>query len=120
MGFEFHRHPCFQLLYSSAEVYTQKELCEKLKVTKQLVNSIIKSFWEQGYVILREAKDRRYKKIALTDKGREYAAKVLTPLQEAEAVAWDSLSAGELLNLVDAIEKYARTFESILASSKKI
>jgi len=93
---------------------TQKELCETLGMPKQLVNSIIKSFWEQGYVRLKEAKDRRNKEIIVTDKGQEFATKILKPLDDAEYAVWDSFTYDEVLNLSKSLEKYATVFEGIL------
>jgi len=114
VGLNFTTILVLQLLYDSADVYTQKEVCEKLSLPKQLVNSIIKSFWEQGYVELKEAKDRRNKKIIVTGKGMEYAAKVLKPLKDAESIIWDSLSAEELNTLAKIMEKQLKAYEGAL------
>ena len=115
VGINFTIILVLQILFESEDVaYTQKELCDKLGLPKQLVNNIMKSFWEQGYVQLREAKDRRNKEIIVTDKGKSYAAKVLKPLEDAESDAWDCFSAEELANLAKTMEKFTTAFEGTL------
>jgi DNA-binding MarR family transcriptional regulator len=116
VGLNFPTILVLYLLCDSAETYTQKGLSEKLGLPKQFVNSIMKSFWEQGYVELKEAKDRRNKHIILTDKGKEYASSVLMPLEEAESIAWASFSAEEIKNLAKTTEKYNKAFEIALES----
>ena len=103
-----------QLLHDATEVYTQKDICEKLGLPKHLVNVIIKSFWEQGFVKLKEAKDRRNKEIIVTSKGKKYAISVLKPLEDIEFSVWDSLSDEELTTFVRAMERYVESFESVL------
>ncbi|MCL2052733.1 MAG: MarR family winged helix-turn-helix transcriptional regulator [Lachnospiraceae bacterium] len=112
VGVKFTTVIVLQFLYEATEVYTQKDLCEKLGLPKQLVNAIIKSFWEQDFVILKETKDRRSKNIIVTDKGKEYALSVLKPLNDAEAFAWESFTDEELTAFVQTLEKYAASFEA--------
>ena len=114
VGLNFTTILVLQLLFDSDEVYTQKELCEKLDLPKQLINSIMKTFWEQGYIELKEAKDRRNKKILVTDRGRQYALEVLKPLEDAETMVWDSFSVEEISILASILSKYVKSFESAL------
>ena len=104
----------FQLLRDFKQTYTQKDVCERLELPKQLVNSIIKSLWEQGYVKLKEAEDRRNKNIIITDRGKEYLLSVLKPLEDAEVSAWENIDADEILIIAKTTEKYALALESIL------
>jgi len=97
------------------EACTQKELCSKLMMPKQLINGVIKVFWEKGYVQLKEASDRRNKNIILTDKGRAYADEVLTPLQNAERESWGTLSTEEIEALAVTMEKYEKSFNDALS-----
>ena len=107
-GINFTAMLVLEFLAESDKDYTQKALCEKLYLPKQIINSVIKSFWEQGYVELKEAKDRRNKKIHLTEKGKVYAEEVSKPLEEAEEKAWDSLNAEEFALFTRAAEKFER------------
>jgi DNA-binding MarR family transcriptional regulator len=114
MGINFPAVLILQLLLDATEAYTQKDICEKLGLPKQLVFSIIKPFWEQGYVELKEAKDRRNKDVFLTDTGKEYALSILQPLEDAEAAAWANFSDEDFITFVRIMEKYAEAFGSAL------
>jgi DNA-binding MarR family transcriptional regulator len=103
-----------EFIYDTEENYTQKDLCDKLMLPKQVINSIIKSFWEQGYVELREAKDRRNKEIILTAQGKKYAKSILHPMQCAESKAWECFTEEEIIAFVEMMEKYEKSFEQIL------
>jgi len=102
------------MLVDEKELYTQKEICEKLMLPKQLVNLTIKTFWEQGYVELKEAKDRRNKKIHLTESGKVYAESVLMPFQAADEHAWSTFTENELAAFTAALEKYEKAMEESL------
>jgi len=106
-----------ELLAEETECYTQKILCEKLMLPKQLVNSIIKTFWEEGYVELKEAKDRRHKNIRLTPKGKSYAESILIPFHMADQRAWDTFTDSELNAITASLEKYEKAMEENLAVS---
>jgi len=118
IGINFTTIIVLQHLWESSKNLTQKEVCEMLELPKQLVNAIIKSFWEQGFVILKETKDRRIKDIILTGKGKDYATKILKPLEDAESAVWDSFTADEVIALLKGFEKYALVFEGILKKGK--
>jgi len=107
-----------ELLAMEDEKYTQKDLCEKLMLPKQLVNAVIKTFWEQGYVELKEAADRRHKIIYLTHSGRAYADSILTPFNLADERAWDIFTDSELTSIATALERYERAMEENLRSKK--
>jgi len=103
-----------EMLAEENSQYTQKTLCERLMLPKQLVNAIIKTFWEQAYVELKEAKDRRHKIIRLTDSGKAYAQSILTPFHNADERAWDTLTDEEMVTIAAALEKYEKAMETNL------
>ena len=107
-----------QFLSDFSQVCTQKDICEGLGLPKQLVNTIIKTFWEQGFVQLKEGKDRRHKQIIITKSGKAFFASILHPLEGAELSAWDSFCADEIIAYAKTTEKYAQAFESALAMLK--
>ena len=113
-GLNFTSLIILEFLYDADGVYTQKDLCEKLGLPKQFVNAIIKSFWEQGHVELKEAKDRRNKNIILTASGREYAGGIMRCLRDAEDRAWECFADEEVMFFVGALEKYGKSYERIL------
>ena len=56
-----------EIIYSHSDCCTQKLICEQSLYTKQTVNTIIKAFWQQGYLELKEdPADRRNKTIHFT------------------------------------------------------
>jgi DNA-binding MarR family transcriptional regulator len=103
-----------ELLLESDEPPTQKILCEKLFLPKQFVNSIIKSLWEAEYVELKEARDRRNKKVILTPKGNAYAHQILDPFNRADEQAWSGFSDEELMSFNEALVKYERAMDEWL------
>ncbi|MCL2619685.1 MAG: MarR family winged helix-turn-helix transcriptional regulator [Defluviitaleaceae bacterium] len=92
--------------------YTQKGLCDKLLLPKQLVNTTIKGFWEQGLIELTEARDRRNKVIVLTAAGRAYCKKVITPIQDADFAVWDEFTEDEIHTFIRLSEKHETAFET--------
>ena len=110
-GLNFASILVLQLLHESEEEYTQKRLCEKLGLPKQFINAIIKAFWEQGYVTLKEAKDRRNKELSLTKKGRAFALDMLKPLIDAEDAMWESFSPEEISLLAKMLARYTKALE---------
>ncbi|MCL2372853.1 MAG: MarR family winged helix-turn-helix transcriptional regulator [Defluviitaleaceae bacterium] len=103
----------------SQKPYTQKEICDKLNLPKQLVNIVIKTFWQQGYVELKEAKDRRIKHILLTPKGQNYAAKIINAIDAAEDKAWECFADDDIINLVNGMEKYEKSFEQAICNIQR-
>jgi len=97
--------------------YTQKALCEKLALPKQYINGIISTFWEKGYVELKEAKDRRNKTIHLTEKGEAYSKAISKPLEDAEDAAWAAFTDEEMVVFTNALEKYERKLAEALSLS---
>jgi len=81
----------------------QSEICERLSATKQTVSTIIKKFWKLGYISLTESEtDRRNKIVRFTDSGKEYTAKIIPPVANAEinAMAELDLSGEDIAELV--------------------
>ncbi len=58
---------------------TQKKICICTGLTKQTVNSVIRSLKEEGYVGLSRLRRRREKQVKLTEKGIGYSADWLLP-----------------------------------------
>ena len=85
---------------------TQKEICEQSHYNKQIVNSIIKSFADKGYLAFREVEsDRRNKQVLLTESGKAYADEILASLWEIEQEAVTILSDKEREKLLDMLER---------------
>ncbi|MCL2235287.1 MAG: MarR family winged helix-turn-helix transcriptional regulator [Defluviitaleaceae bacterium] len=94
--------------------YTQKAICDKLLLPKQLINSVIKSFWEQGLVEMTEGADRRNKVVVLTSVGRQYCKKVITPIQDADFIVWEGFTEDEIRTFIQLSEKHEAAFGSVV------
>ena len=98
------------------EQCTQKLITEKSHYNKQVVNVIIKGFYEKGYILLEELKeDRRNKKIVLTEKGKNYAKEILLPLWEIEEQALSVLKDSERVHLLDMLARCADGYKDAFA-----
>lgn len=82
-----------RIIYETPENCTQKFICEQTLYPKQSVNLIIRSFWKQGYIEMKEIdSDRRNKAIKLSESGLQFTAQVIERLERAEAAAMTSLT----------------------------
>ena len=112
VGINFTTFCVLELLYEDDKTYTQKEICEKLGLPKQITNSIVKNYWEQGYLVLQEAKDRRNKHITLTSEGRDHVKKLVSHMDSKEAVAWESFTPDETAKVIELLNKFTAALEN--------
>ena len=102
------------------EECTQKVLCERTFLPKQTVNNVITSFYKQGLVELRELpSDRRNKTIHLTQKGVDYANKLIPQVHRAEYEAMEKLTPEQRKNLLDCMKAYCEVFHQVMPVGKK-
>lgn len=93
-----------ELIYHTDEPYTQKDICNLSHYNKQVVNSIIKSFYDKGYIALKEVPDdRRNKHILLTESGQAYTDKIMQPLWKLEQQALSVLTDDERNQLLSLL-----------------
>lgn len=91
---------------------TQKKICMCTGLTKQTVNSVIRSLKEDGYIELSPGlEDRREKQIALTGKGIAYSSELLTPLRELERRALQIMGNDRVQQMVDNIALFNTVLE---------
>ncbi len=91
---------------------TQKRICICTGLTKQTVNSVIRSLKEEGYVELAPGLlDRREKQVILTGKGIAYASEFLTPLRELEHRVLKIMGSDRVQQMVDNIALFNTVFE---------
>ena len=94
---------------------TQKYIAEQMYLPKQTVNSVISSFCKQGLIELTELpEDRRHKALHLTEKGQEFAGKILPQIEQAEHRSMEQFDDDERELLFRLIKKYSNTFEKEL------
>lgn len=91
---------------------TQKKICICTGLTKQTVNSVIRSLKEDGYVDLAPGmEDRREKQVTLTDKGIAYSDELITPLRELEYRIFQIMGSDRVQQMVDNITLFNTLFE---------
>lgn len=101
------------------EAMTQKKICTCTGLTKQTVNSVIRSLKEDGYVDLAPGiEDRREKQIILTDKGIAYSDELITPLQELEHRVLQIMGSDRVQQMVDNISLFNTVFEKEMGKNR--
>lgn len=120
-------------LYYSPRPITQKFIADKTQSTRQVVNSTIGKWREEGYIIYTdgpqtggrepegadERLDRRRKFITLSPLGREWARPTMEDLRQAELAAMDSLPPADQSELVRLYQAYSDAFHLALRSDCK-
>lgn len=98
-------------LYYAKDGYSQSEICQIVRLSKQIVSVIIIKLFNDNYVeYVLDDSDKRRKKIILTDSGREYCREAVTHITNAEDEAMARLSSEEQETLI----KLSRKFSKIL------
>lgn len=94
------------------EAMTQKKICTCTGLTKQTVNSVIRSLKEQGYIeLVPGSEDRREKQVTLTKKGAAYSSERITPLRELERRALQIMGNDRAQQMVDNIALFNTLLE---------
>ncbi|WP_044974079.1 MarR family transcriptional regulator [Ruminococcus sp. HUN007] len=90
---------------------TQKQIAEKLEISKQTVNMILKRFENDGYVELTvNEMDKRSKFIKLTKKGREISDRLIADLLKIEMDSVRELGIDNFRQMNDVQEQYIKLF----------
>ena len=91
---------------------TQKMICDCTGLTKQTVNSVIRTLKGEGYVVLSPGQgDKREKQVALTEKGAAYSREVLEPLHELERTVLARMGNGRVQQMINDITLFNTVFE---------
>lgn len=101
----------FWILYSVAESgreFTQRELSSEWSFPPQTVNSSLKDLVGKGIIKLEPLENNRKNKIIkLTDEGRAFIDRYVSPLIRAECDSFDALSSDECEGMLSSTVKYA-------------
>lgn len=93
---------------------TQADICEYWSYSRQTVNSAIKLLEDDGYLKLVQQKSGRKKTIALTESGRQYAARYIAPLIKLDEDVWEGIPKEERDVCIGVINKHLQTFSNRL------
>ena len=96
-------------LYDVGNACLLSEIYKNSGISKQTVNSAIRSLEADGMLYL-EQHNGRAKKVLLTDRGIEFARRTAARLMQAEMDAFDSWSEEEIDSYIRLLEKYLDCF----------
>ena len=100
--------------------FTQAEICEFLIEPKQTVHSALKKLEAEGYLARTSGADLRSKRVALTEKGEQFARAWIDRVLEAEAAALCAMPEAERAAFVRGLHSFCRLLEERLRESKAI
>ena len=99
------------------EPVTQKEIADSTGLSKQTVSTVMRRLKAEGLVELRVGEEnRREKTVCLTQKGKQYAADVLSPLHKLERQVLDIMGAERVKQMTDTIMLFDLVFEKEMES----
>lgn len=115
----------FWILYTLRESdipITQKQLCESIYLSKQTINSALKSMERSGLITLAAGKDRRRKFLTLTEAGQELAAQTIDRVMEQEQLAIASMGEEPMKQFLSLFRNYTdalkQQFQTIAPASQ--
>lgn len=102
------------LLYAldDGRVHSQKEISEEWLIPKTTLNTIIKECIENGYILLDSGSHKKEKEICLTEKGREYAEKILGKVYALEDGAMQSVIKTGSSDFIDKLESFTANLKA--------
>lgn len=94
------------------EKFTQKKFIESHDVPKQSVNNVILDLKRNGLIeMIPSEEDKREKYIVLTDAGKKYSKKLLSPLFLLESEVVEAMSQESMTYLLGSMEKFEKILE---------
>lgn len=100
------------ILWFSPEGCTQKEICERMSINKQTLNAIVIRFDKKGFLAFKEVeKDRRNKRIILSESGKAYTQTVIPPAADAENLAMADMPLAKIAMLVKLTTVFTENME---------
>ena len=115
VGLTYMSLTVLEIIYYAPNPITQKEICEESHYIKQMVNTIVKNFYENGYIEFKEVEsDRRNKYVLFTSNGKEYADQIMKPLMEREEKAIAVLSNEERNEMINMLERCYMEYQKLI------
>lgn len=86
---------------------SQQDICDMWSLPKQTVNSIVSNLAKKGYLSLETTDGMKKRKlIRLSDEGKQYGARIVNHIFDAEQCAFEKLSAKERETCIELFQKY--------------
>ncbi len=95
-------------VYDLGEGCLQRDVCERVYLGKQTVNSAVHKLVDMGCLRLEPAASGRGRRLFLTPEGRDLAERFVVPACEADVAAFSSLSPADQQALVRIEQQYLR------------
>ena len=106
LGIHRNQHIILMHLARRGDLPSQKELAEHLRVSPAAVAVALQKLETDGYISRTpDENDSRYKKIVITDKGKETVEKSRRIFHEIDSAMCSSLNEDELSNMKFYLEK---------------
>lgn len=103
------------LLLASEGVKTQHEISTRLHLSKQTLNSALKSLERKKLVsLVPSSQNRRMKIICLTEPGKRFVQERVLRVNLLERQAWQSLTESERSSLINLTKKFSGSIRSSL------
>ena len=103
----------FCVLYAIASLKDdclQKNISDYYYLSRQTINSSVKSLKEKGYISLVK-KSGRDKQIVLTEEGQRLVNKAILPVIKQEEAAFEEMPPADRQKLLELTERYIRIFQ---------
>ncbi len=101
------------MLHESGDVCMLADIYKRSGVSRQTINSAIRSLEQRGIVCLTQAGGKR-KRVCVTPDGRAFVRSAIDPLFRAERDAYASWTPAEIDDYVRLTEKYTEAFRAQL------
>lgn len=97
----------FYVIRETGKSYNQSQLCEMLSMSKQTINSALKSLENADFIRLEiHGNNKKSKEIRLTDSGLRFASQTMDAVMSMEQNAFKGLSTQEHDALFHLLEAY--------------
>ncbi len=98
---------------------SQKEISENYQIPPQTVNNAIKALEKQGYLeLVPDERDRRWRKIVITDVGAKYIEDSVKPLVHLDNRVIEKMGTEEYQQLISLLDEYGVALQQVLDESE--
>ncbi len=109
----------FLYALNDGRLHSQREISDNWLIPRTTINTIVKHMVEAGYVVLEAEEHRKEKRILLTEKGREYADRLLGKLYQAEEAAITRTLERFSPEFVEAMEVFGKELHRELTGAER-
>lgn len=91
---------------------SQREICTYMLLPRQTVNNVVNALISRRLIRLEDSeRDKRVKRIHLTEEGERYRRRVVAPVREAELLAMAALAPDERRAMIAYVDKFMNALE---------